>query len=208
MKVSEISNIESLIKTCAKLAGIRNELEADDYLVIQLVLKEEYPNLSADFLRNAFVKYGSGKLGEFEHYGSFTTLFLGKVINAYKENLRKENLKPKVQPIEKQIEGPIEDLTGERAFNFIKNIYEKEGKAPIFANWNKAFYYAEKEGLINLTDEDKLKLKEKVKRELRNEYKNKRNLAASVSTLAAYSITDIELKKECRKSALINYFKK
>lgn len=208
MKVAELKNPKGLMKTCAKLAGITNDLNSDDYLVVGLMLKEEFGHLSSAWLKDAFIKYGAGKLGSFEHYNSFTTKFVSQVIVAYKEYRAKQNTKRIVEP-SKQIEMKQETKKeeAEKAWNFIDKCYSK-GEEVMFANWTLAFKWGEHIGELNVSPQDKEQILNQIKRDVDRQKKESRAKGQKFSQLLNLLSTDTGLKIECRKLVLKDYFKR
>lgn len=196
------------MKTCAKLAGITQDLSKDDYLVVGLMLKEEFGHLKSSYLKEAFIKYAAGKLGSFEHYNSFTTKFVSQVINSYKEYRAKQNTQKRIEPgmqIEERKETPRE--AAERAWNFLDECY-RDNEEVMFANWSGAYKWGEHIGEIKLSKEEKIRVMQQVKANVDKQKKQSRARGEKFSQLINLLSTETGLKIECRKIILKEYFEK
>jgi len=214
MKLQEIKKekSKSIIITCAKFAGIGTMPNEDDFIVIGALLKNQFAHLSAKFLISAFEVYASGKLTagkeKIEHYGTFSPKFVGEVIQAYKEYSAKQKQIKRIEP-ERMLENNQDpEAEQKRAFDFIKKVYGESSKMPNIANWSDAFKYLEREGLINLTNEDKEKLFIQMTKEAEENINAERSLMRPISSFLLDATKPSQIKIECRKRAVIDYLKK
>lgn len=208
MTIEKLKKPKEFIRTIAKLSGITNELGADDILVVGHLLKEKYGHLNTNYIKDAFLTYSTGDLGEFEHYNSFTTKFVGRVLKEYKEFRRKKRLVQRSAPVERQIEQKTStpEQEDQRAFEFIKEKVDA-GEELLFANWSGAFRHAERMGYITLSNEEKKKLFEETKMEVKAILANERAKMRPLSQYHNLISTDTGIKIECRKRLLIEYLK-
>jgi hypothetical protein len=63
--------------------GIKEPLSLDELKLLVFFLCSQYPKFTSEELEQAFMMACSGKFGSFEHYQSFSPIYIGKVINAY-----------------------------------------------------------------------------------------------------------------------------
>ena len=211
MEVQRIQTLKnekavSLIKTCAKFSGVQ-DLANDDYLVISSMLKNQFGHWSLTDIGKAFEVYASGKLGSIEHYGIFSPKFFGQVLQAYREWKAKETKKQKPIEVEKQI--PMKQKSKEEiqleAYEFVKDCYEK-GEEIYTANWSDCYLYMEKNGIIKLSKEQKIKIFEQVKKEINSEITKRRGEYRSFADLISTLASPKSLELLCRKKVVIEYF--
>jgi len=206
IKESQDKEITFYILKSAVQVGINGSM---DDLTINLLLdfvKKYYSNLQINQYSEAFELYAAQKLDFKEKpYNNFSTIFVGLILNSYKEYLRKANLKPKPYiPPSHQLENKVnvaEEM--EKAFNFIEKVYKEKGEFPIIANWSDAFIYAELKGFIKLRVKDKQDLKVQVLSIIKSKQLQKR-LDTGIKG-NSNEFEDGNLKVQCRKRALINY---
>ena len=206
IKESQDKEITFYILKSAVQVGINGSM---DDLTINLLLdfvKKYYSNLQINQYAEAFELYAAQKLDFKEKpYNNFSTIFVGLILNSYKEYLRRANLKPKAYiPPSHQIENKVnaaEEM--EKAYNFIEKVYKEKGEFPIIANWSDAFIYAELKGFIKLSVKDKQELKMQVLSIINSKQLQKR-LDTGIKG-NSNEFEDGNLKVQCRKRALINY---
>lgn len=205
---------ESIIKTCAKIAGIGCSFDSSDFLIIGQFLKNHFPRIKSNEISEAFQLYAAGKLYEIikgkespiEHYGNFSPKFIGSVLKAYREYKNKENLKVKINFQPKLMLENIVNIKDEqkKAFEFIENVYKENGEFPIIANWSDAFIYAEENKIIQLSKEEKQQIKNKVQGRLKA-IKSKEKIERGAFKIRNFTSHDIKI--ESRKEALMTYLK-
>tara|TARA_R100000951_G_scaffold56989_1_gene47837 strand:+ start:395 stop:1033 length:639 start_codon:yes stop_codon:yes gene_type:complete len=208
IKESEDKELTFYILKSAVQVGINGTM---DDLTMNLLLdfvKNYYGNLEIEQYSKAFELYAAQKLDYKEKpYNNFSTAFVGLILNSYKEWLRKANLKPKayIEPTH-QLENnqdPIIEM--EKAYKFIQRVYKDSGEFPIIANWSDAFLYAEANGLINLSLEEKQQIKKEVIEEIKLNQVQKR-----LETGVKGSVSEFEYKNVkvlCRKKSLMRYIR-
>ena len=188
--------------------GIRSSLSEQELQIIAEFLRDEFKNLTLKDISRAFNLYAAQKL-EFKnsHFQSLDNVFIGNVLESYKEFKRKANLKPKGYiPVEKQIENKLDPKhEQEKAFKFIEKVYLETGKFPNIANWSEAFIYAEEKGIINLSIEEKEKIKQLIILQDKQE-KFQRRQETGIKNIVS-KLKPFELKVRCREQAIINHFK-
>ena len=189
--------------------GIRSSLSEQELQIIAEFLRDEFKTLTLKDISRAFNLYAAQKL-EFKnsHFQSLDNVFIGNVLESYKEFTRKANLKPKGYiPVEKQIENKLDPKhEQEKAFKFIEKVYLESGKFPNIANWSEAFIYAEEKGIINLSIEEKEKIKQLIILQDKQE-KFQRRQETGIKNIVS-KLKPFELKVRCREQAIINHFKK
>ena len=190
-------------------SGMREELTEAEEITVLDIINTEFKNLKAEQVVTAFKMNASGKYWKAViAYQTFSPFFVGDVLGKYKEWLRKDNLKPKayIEPSH-QIGNELDPIAEmEKAFKFIEKVYKEQKIFPIIANWSDAFLYAEENGLINLSLDEKTNLKVAVLNEIKS-----KQLQTRLDTGIKGSVTEFgkgNVKVQCRKKALTNYFKK
>jgi len=206
IKESQDKELTFYILKSAVQVGINGSM--DDLTMNLLVdfVKKYYGNLEIKQYAEAFELYAAQKLDFKEKpYNNFSTAFVGLILNSYKEWIRKANLKPKayIEPTH-QLENnqdPIAEM--EKAYKFIERVYKDSGEFPIIANWSDAFLYAEANGLINLSGEEKQQIKKEIIEEIKLKQVQKR-----LETGVKGSISEFEegnIKVLCRKKSLMRF---
>jgi len=188
--------------------GIRDQLQTGELTIIFEFMESQFKSLSLANTNEAFILYAAKKLDyDKSHFQSLDNFFIGSVLNSYKEYVRKDNMKVKPIPVELQLENKVNPkLEMKGAFEFIKKVHEEQGSFPMIANWSDAFLYAESTGLIKMTPEDKDKLKRSTIAEIKT-----KQIQTRLTTGVKGSVVEFEngnIKVQCRKKALINYFNK
>jgi len=206
IKESQDKELTFYILKSAVQVGINGSM--DDLTMNLLVdfVKKYYGNLEIKQYAEAFELYAAQKLDFKEKpYNNFSTAFVGLILNSYKEWIRKANLKPKAYiPPTHQLENnqdPIAEM--EKAYKFIERVYKDSGEFPIIANWSDAFLYAEANGLINLSGEEKQQIKKEIIEEIKLKQVQKR-----LETGVKGSISEFEegnIKVLCRKKSLMRF---
>jgi|GEM_PF-6039500 len=185
--------------------GIRKKLSDPELGIILEFMQEFYKTLTLKDVSKAFGLYTANRLDfNDSHYQSLDNLFIGKVLDSFKEWQRKENAKPK--PIEpaKQLAEPKEDFKAH--FDFVKRIWESESQLPKMFNVKGLFVWMEDQGMIKLSDPEKVEIFEQVKAETEAQIKNERAKMRPINDL----MKDLEksnLQNEARRRCIRNYFK-
>lgn len=197
--------MKKLLNICKTFAGIREDITDAEEMVIVDLIQTEFNFLSPEEIGRAFKMNASGKYWEIiEAYQTFSPIYVGKILTAYKEWKRKENAKPKLLEPLKQL--PEAKIDPKKSFDFIKNVWINEGKMPIIANWKIAFDYAENKGLIKLTDKQKLKKYQEKEQQIRLKIQTDRFKEGNFRKINI-AIDSINIKTECRKDAIFEYLK-
>jgi hypothetical protein len=206
IKESEDKELTFYILKSAVQVGINGAM--DDLTMNLLVdfVKKYYGNLEIKQYSEAFELYAAQKLDYKEKpYNNFSTAFVGLILNSYQEYIRKANLKPKayIQPSH-QLENnqdPIIEM--EKAFKFIEKVYKESGDFPIIANWSDAFLYAQANGLITLSAEEKKQIKKEVIAEIKLKQVQKRLETGVKGSISEFE--DKNVKVLCRKKSLMRF---
>ena len=206
IKESDDKQLTFYILKSAVQVGINGTM--DDLTMNLLVdfIKNYYGNLKIDQYSKAFELYSAQKLDYKEKpYNNFSTAFVGLILNSYKEWLRKDNLKPKAYiPPSHQLGNDLDPIIEmEKAYKFIERVYKEEGQFPIIANWSDAFLYAEANGLINLSGEEKQQIKKEVVEEIKLKQVQKRLETGVKGSVSEFD--DKNVKVLCRKKSLMRF---
>lgn len=171
----------------------------------------EFQDYTIEEMKLAFYKAKSRKMEcNVEHYNKLDIDYVGKVLQAYRK-LRESEIKlVAAKERGKKKIAPIND-DPKVAYNQLKKIYQDENNPMIrlglvLGNWNDAFSYAEEQGLIEITDEEKRDYFKTLKITLEEE---RRELRVT-GTKSQREQVDSALKNmqlEARKRLLIAHFK-
>lgn len=175
-KISEIAtdDFNKYIAVWGLTVGLNSPTDNLMKVLIRNFILDYYPTRKPSEINEAFKLYAAQKL-DFKDavYNNMNPTFIGKVMESYNEYLRKRRSIIRIEP-QKAIEAPKLDpeKEGKRAFEFIKENW-KEGDIRPY-NWKPAFKYAIKEAIIDLSEDDKEKLKKQVLRNIAVEKANRR----------------------------------
>jgi len=206
IKESQDKELTFYILKSAVQVGINGSM--DDLTMNLLVdfVKKYYGNLEIKQYAEAFELYAAQKLDFKEKpYNNFSTAFVGLILNSYKEWIRKANLKPKAYiPPTHQLGNDLDPIAEmEKAYKFIERVYKDSGEFPIIANWSDAFLYAEANGLINLSGEEKQQIKKEVIAEIKLKQVEKRLETGVKGSISEFE--DKNVKVLCRKKSLMRF---
>lgn len=163
MRIKEAKTIELelYILRAAIQSGINGELDELTRNVVTEFLVSQFGNMYLSEYKEAFECYAAKKL-EFqsEAYNNLSPKFIGNVLASWKEWRRKENLKvPLIGKETLKLENKQDPIHEQkRAFEFIKEVYNKDGNPPLMANYSEAFKHCEREGLIKMDKTAKIEL--------------------------------------------------
>jgi len=208
IKESDDKQLTFYILKSAVQVGINGSM--DDLTMNLLIdfIKNYYGNLEISEYSKAFELYAAQKLDYKEKpYNNFSTAFVGLILNSYKEWLRKANLKPKAYiPPSHQLGNDLDPIVEmEKAFKFIERVYKEEGKFPHIGNYSDAFLYAEKNGLITLSLEEKKQIEKEVIQEIKRKQETKRLQTGIKGSLSEFE--DKNIKSLCRAKVIMQYIK-
>lgn len=205
----EMSDIFELIAKISDKLGIVREQSHGTLNEMYNLLVNHYGGYTDLELYLAADLYCMDKLKVNGHFQSISAEFIGKLLAAYKEHERKKvnefiakayHAREKEQS-ERSIAAQKDDKSGEWWYHKILNEYLKNSeKLPYGMNWNRAFFYAEEQGFIKMSIEDKKKFSENVKDQLLREGRDNPFNAKIIRT-------PMILAYECRKRLLINHLK-
>ena len=195
--------MNKLLNICKSYSGIREDItEAEEALILDLI-KTEFKSLQPEDIAKAFKLNASGKYWtQIKAYQTFSPIFVGEVLGNYKEFVRKANLKPQIQQGEVKLMGNKQDEPHEqkRAYEFILKTYCESGMFPIIANWSMAYRYAEDNGFIELSIEDKEKVKSSIISEIKRVQAEKRQRTGIREDLREFR--DHNVKVLCHKKII------
>jgi hypothetical protein len=118
-------NKQDLAKLLVRLSffvGIKEPLSLEELKLLVFFLTTQFPRFTSEELEQAFMMACSGKFGTFEHYQSFSPIYVGKVINAYEASRASAFSKYKTLNQRKQNEE--DDLEKAKKYNPLKGAYE------------------------------------------------------------------------------------
>lgn len=133
-------NKQDLAKSLVRLSffvGIKEPLSIEELKLLVFFLCSQFPKFTAEELEQAFLMACSGKFGNFEHYQSFSPIYVGKVINAYEVYRSQAFAKYKTLNQERNYE--LEDNEKAKKYNPLKGAYQA-----LLSEWEK-YYSAKKE---------------------------------------------------------------
>lgn len=118
-------NKQELAKLLVRLSffvGIKEPLSLEELKLLVFFLCSQFPKFTSEELEQAFMMACSGKFGSFEHYQSFSPIYVGKVINAY-ETSRTQALS-KYKSLNQRKINEDEDAEKAKKYNPLKGAYE------------------------------------------------------------------------------------
>jgi len=181
-------------------------LEEDQVLLIAQFIKYEFCTLTMAEVQDAIFKAKAGKLEcNSSDYNKLSIDFLGRILKAYTEYKAKKHLVNKLET------NKVKELTytpdeGKSSYEFIKDVYEKDSKEPIIANWGIAFKYMELEGMIVMDNEEKAMIKDMLIYEINQEIAELRKNRKNYKHLAESLNKPDLIKYECRKKMVKTHF--
>ena len=102
--------------------GIKEPLSLDELKLLVFFLCSQYPKFTSEELEQAFMMACSGKFGTFEHYQSFSPIYIGKVINAYETS--RATAYSKYKTLNQRKANEEEDQAKAQQYNPLKGAYE------------------------------------------------------------------------------------
>lgn len=208
IKDASVEDLNKSIKIAAMTAGLHNppQQELIDNLILPFI-KSSYPNLELSEFNNAFIVYARQELDFKEKpFDLFSCPFIGSIISSYgKYTQNKRNvLKSKENGVKALL--PEADIDyGKENFNFIKDVFLREGKEPMTADWGSAYKYAEKIGLIKNEEKYIEKELERIKNTNQDKAKRARIMKENYHHLIIGSTPHGALN-EFYKNEIIKYF--
>jgi hypothetical protein len=102
--------------------GIKEPLSLDELKLLVFFLCSQYPKFTSEELEQAFMMACSGKFGTFEHYQSFSPIYIGKVINAYETS--RATAYSKYKTLNQRKANEEEDQAKAQQYNPLKGAYD------------------------------------------------------------------------------------
>jgi hypothetical protein len=199
----EMLNFIDVLNTALDLPALNN----DQVMLLAKFVMYEFSTLTISEIEKAVFMAKAGKFHgcNSSDYNKLGIDFMGRVLHAYIKNKKNNNLIK--EPVKKEEELFCDINDPKKAYEFIKNIYEKEGKEPFIANWNHAFFYMEKEGKIKLSNDEKNIFAENLHYEMKDEAEKLRKMRDNKHHhLREILKSKILFKIECRKRLVKIYF--
>jgi hypothetical protein len=195
--------------------GIRQALDSHDIDSAFNFINRNFGLLNLTQIKEAFDLFSADKLKfpdpKFGHYNSFDNTFIGKVLSSYNVYISDYNFRNKhkiLKPIETVlIEKPNQTKEEEAKewFDFVKN--ESENKREILiADWSLLYWYMEKEGLIDLDNDEKEMFYDILKNELEHEIMTRKSEGIDYSSYKKTLDSKSMMKRECRKRLVVKHF--
>jgi hypothetical protein len=144
------------------VCGIQHPIDVRAMAYINRMLNRYYSNLTMADITDAFEMRSAGELGELEHYGSFSTDFIGAVLRRYSA-IRQGALKKFSQKATQQkvLEQPKNYVSNEQVYNSLISWVKWQQKLPIVWLWDAAHQHLvsinKLPNIENLTYEQKQK---------------------------------------------------
>lgn len=206
IRINEKTNdeiIQSLLY-CIELIGFNpDNITSESLQFIANYIRDNFRFIDFNEIKEGFEHGVKGSLDiNLQHYQSFNALYVSNVVQSYRRFKAKNNAAPK-----KLIELPSPKEDPAIHFNFIKLYLKKTKETPMIANWNEAYKYAEESKIIEIPIAKKhlirLEVIDELKREKQQLKAKRLNFKDIDETLNSESL----MRYECRKKALIDYFK-
>ncbi len=215
MRLKELN--DPVLETKIEAIAVRYRVKCDsmNMIIIKQTLLGEYSSYLVEDFDNAFIKHCSGKFmidkeqSNNKPYGDLSTLFICSVLNHYKEYKNKQNLikpleAPKTNMIEEKKKSKEENA--EEWYNFINDEFEKNGKVPLMADWNAAYWWMVTNKIIEV-DKDTLEMfAENVRADIEHDIKVRKAERRDFKLEQKILDHPKSFKIECRKRYLINYY--
>jgi len=118
-------NKQDLAKRLVRLSffvGIKEPLSIEEIKLLVFFLCSQYPRFTSEELEQAFMMACSGKFGAFEHYQSFSPIYIGKVINSYETS--RATAYSRYKTLNQQKTNEEEDRAKAEKYNPLKGAYE------------------------------------------------------------------------------------
>ena len=210
MRLKDLDN--ETIQTMLESVAVRYRVKCDELnaTLIRQTLQAEYSNLLVEKFNNAFIKHTAGRFMISDKqegnkpYGDLSAQFVCQVIKFYNEYLAKENAKPKLIEVEKQIEH--KDISVEDHRIFVEKFIKEKGKLPEYADWNNLYLHLEKLGEFKITVEEKEMYVENVRCDIEEKIVVFKSLHKDTSPLKDILKDSKLFKIECRKRYIIKYY--
>lgn len=129
--------------------GIKEPLSLDELKLLVFFLCSQFPKFTSEELEQAFMMACSGKFGAFEHYQSFSPIYIGKVINAYETSRAEAHSKYKTLNQKKAYEE--EDRIKAEKYNPLRGAFDV-----IFSEYQKFVERKKENAVIANPDIDKM----------------------------------------------------
>lgn len=179
-----------MMAAAAVLYGFRMPRAIEEKSLLYGKIKGYYGHLSISDISLALDLHSVGDLERrVEHYGSFTFDWLSQVLNLYQKH-REAILKR----YKRSLPPPQEDVTAEANWEDLKKYCQKHGEPPALFPWGKVFYYLEKTGIIDMTDDQKTELFNRKKKEIKE-----CQPPGTIKDILRAETLDKHAQNECRK---------
>ncbi len=190
-------------------------LEEAQILAIANFIYFEFKTLTVDEITDAVYKANSGKLdGDCTAYGKIDIAYFGRILPAYKKYKAKKVLeeRAKLKPIEDEgkllgvDEKALKETEEQNCFEWVAEVYKKDGALPMIANWNACFNYMERTGLIDMDNDEKAMFMEIEIDSIKQQINDRRAKRLAFGDLSELLNFPVRLKHHCRKQIVQKYF--
>lgn len=210
---SEIVDLKFHLLKIAQSFGISNAPSDEHLTTLVAFLKRNFMWFSRQEISYAFELYALGELDcTKQHYQTLNVEFVAAVLKAYQlkrfQPLRDAD-KPKALPQGNQFGTPekTQEEWDEAHYNTIKKYCDENKKIPLFAPYQEAFRHMERSKLIDMTNEQKNKYREKVIERERMRLTGSR-IGWEEARSKLHELTDMEqVKIICRRELVEDYFR-
>lgn len=193
------------------ICGLNDGTDPLMKIVITDFLRTFHNERTLDYISQAFKLYAAQKL-DFKDpvYNNMNPTFIGKVLVAYAEYNRKENLKQLAEPkevLQLSEHKESKEVREKKSYEFIKRIYDNEGQFPFIANWVDAYKHLWKTKLISTTQEEFDNEKKEVEAKLKREIGKKRGKGIKECFEEKELGDPASVKKEAAKNIVQKYIR-
>ena len=200
------NQLRGVLFYCIKLIGMNpKKLIQEDMTIIMDYLSRNFENFPISKIQIAFELGVKGDLDiNLDHYQSFNSMYVSNVILAYKRYLAHNiKIKPMVEP------KPSPQLTYDQIANEAAKVFRlyRDGGDLSQVNWTVIYEYYKSKCLISFNKDSVVKFEKKVKKEIESELKELNNAGKLGGNLIYALESPMIFHCECRKRAVIEYFK-
>jgi hypothetical protein len=75
--------LAELLQKLSFFVGLKEPLSQEEVKLLVMFLHKQFPHCTKEKLEDAFMQFAAGDLGEINHFGQFSSVFVAKVIKAY-----------------------------------------------------------------------------------------------------------------------------
>lgn len=183
-------------------------------------IKSEFPGFSNNDIKDAFIKLVACKLefwynnkpqNSYDHFGTFSMAYLGKVLNAYSKYKSDQEKKQKILKAEDLLKehSKPKEINFDEVREHSRVVYKKWNANEDLsdANWTNIYFLFKKDGKIKFEKEELDEFQENVMEQVLIEKRLRVDEGKNYFDLDLILENKMFFYCECRKRAVINYFK-